>query len=193
MQTPSGSPLGTHAAAATAHEADTREHRHRHILMLLRRSRVASQQELAERLHERGIETTQSSLSRDLRELGIRKVAGRYVPPAAAEAPAERAVAAAVGLVPAIDLGRFVRAVKPAGPNLMVVLTPIGAAQAVGIALDRAGWPEVVGTLAGDDTVFVATATARGQRRLRERLAAAIAESTSPFPSPQSPGGAAGA
>ena len=52
-----------------------------------------------------------------------------------------------------------------------MVLTTAGTAQSVGIALDRAGWPEIVGTMAGDDTVFVATAAEADQRRLFERLA----------------------
>jgi transcriptional regulator of arginine metabolism len=56
------------------------------------------------------------------------------------------------------------------------VMTVAGGAQAVGLALDRAGWPEVVGTLAGDDTVFVATATPRDQKRFLQRLDAVLLE-----------------
>jgi transcriptional regulator of arginine metabolism len=134
-----------------------RAHRHRQILTLLRRSRVASQQELAARLRGRGIEVTQPSLSRDLRDLGVAKVDGRYVAPPAAAGPsaAERE-----------EIALFLRAVRPAGPYLTVVLTTVGAAQTVGLAIDRASWPEVVGTIAGDDTVFVATAAAGDQKRL---------------------------
>jgi transcriptional regulator of arginine metabolism len=158
-----------------AHDHHAREQRHRQILALLRRSRVVSQQELAERLSERGIQTTQSSLSRDLRELGVRKLAGRYVPPRppAAGAPGRNGEAA--------ELARLVREVRIAGPHLLVVTTPSGAAQTVGIALDRSGWPELVGTVAGDDTVFVATNSPRDQQRLRERIAAAIADAGGPL------------
>jgi transcriptional regulator of arginine metabolism len=57
-----------------------------------------------------------------------------------------------------------------AGPNLTVLRTTTGAAQSVAIALDKARWPEVVGTIAGDDTIFIATASARTQRRLHQHL-----------------------
>ncbi len=73
------------------------------------------------------------------------------------------------------EVARFLRAAKPAGPHLTVVFTIPGAAQSVGLAIDRAGWPELVGTMAGDDTVFVATAARRATRnaslRRLERLA----------------------
>jgi transcriptional regulator of arginine metabolism len=103
---------------------------------------------------------TQSSVSRDLRDLGVAKVGDRYV-------LAEDAAG------PVTDLrtvAPFVRAVLPAGSNLTVVRTLTGSAQAVALAIDRARWPEVVGTLSGDDTVFIATATARAQRTLLNRL-----------------------
>jgi transcriptional regulator of arginine metabolism len=58
----------------------------------------------------------------------------------------------------------------PAGASLTVVRTSIGAAQSVAVAIDRAEWPEVVGTISGDDTIFIATEDARAQRKLRERL-----------------------
>ena len=133
---------------------------------MLRRRRVGSQQEIVERLHERGIEATQSSVSRDLRDLAVAKVGGRYVAPAQRAGNAEDLREAA----------RFLRAVKPAGPHLLVVLTVTGSAQAVGLALDHAGYPEVVGTLAGDDTVFVATAAVGDQKRLVQRLEALMLE-----------------
>ena len=55
-------------------------------------------------------------------------------------------------------------------PNLLVIATAVGAAQRVCVTLDRAGWPEVVGTISGDDTIFVATTGAGAQRRLVARL-----------------------
>jgi transcriptional regulator of arginine metabolism len=121
-----------------------------------------------ELLARRGLEATQSSVSRDLRELGVAKVGGRYVAPPEREGdPQELAGAAA-----------FVRTVRPAGPNLTVVLTVVGAAQTVALAIDRAGWPGVVGTLGGDDTVFVATAAARDQKHFLQRLEALLLEAT---------------
>jgi len=138
-----------------------RAHRHRQILSLLRRSRIGSQEELAARLRERDIAVTQPSLSRDLRDLGVAKVEGRYVAPPVGDGPsvAERE-----------EIALFLRGMRPAGPHLTVVSTTVGAAQAVGLAIDRASWPEVVGTVAGDDTVFVATAAARDQKRLIAHL-----------------------
>ena len=154
--------------AALPTESELRDHRHREILSLLRRRRVSSQGEIVARLHERGIEATQSSVSRDLRDLAVAKVGGRYV------APPQRA-----GNVEDLrDAARFLRGVRPAGPHLLVVLTVTGSAQAVGLALDHAGYPEVVGTLAGDDTVFVATAAAHDQKRIVQRLDALMLEAT---------------
>ncbi|HSM13839.1 MAG TPA: arginine repressor, partial [Thermoanaerobaculia bacterium] len=109
-------------------EHEIRDERHRAILAILRRSSVRSQAALVERLAERGFEVTQSSVSRDLRDLGIAKRGGRYVPPAAPEA-SPRLLA---------DVAHYVRGVKAAGPNLTVVATQPGTAQAVGLGLDRA-------------------------------------------------------
>jgi transcriptional regulator of arginine metabolism len=131
------------------------------ILRILRSGVVRRQSDLARLLQRDGFEVTQSSVSRDLRELGVLKASGRYLPP-----PDE--VARANG-----DFGplvQFVRAVRPAGGSITVVKTTIGAAQSVAVALDRAEWPEVVGTISGDDTIFIATPGVRAQRRLIERL-----------------------
>jgi transcriptional regulator of arginine metabolism len=150
-------------------EVESWEQRHRAILAILRRAPVRRQEELVERLAERGFEVTQSTLSRDLRELGVAKLGGRYVAPAAPEG-SDDAVE---------EVAHYLRSARAAGPHLTVVHTQIGAAQAVGIALDRAGWSEIVGTIAGDDTVFVATSGARDQSRLLHRLQALLAEAAS--------------
>ena len=75
---------------------------------------------------------------------------------------------------PALDdfaaVSAFVRDLKAAGPCLTVIRTTAGAAQSVAIVLDRAQWPEIVGTLSGDDTIFVATQGAAAQRRVIARL-----------------------
>jgi len=123
-------------------------------------SPIGRQEDLVRLLGKAGFPATQSSVSRDLRELGVAKRRDRYVLP---DEPA-----------PAVDdfaaVARFVRDIRAAGPNLAVIRTTIGAAQSVAIVLDRADWPEVVGTLSGDDTIFVATASAATQRRLLARL-----------------------
>lgn len=142
-------------------DVEQREERRREIVALLKRERVASQEVLANKLAARGHVATQSSISRDLRDLGVAKVAGRYVLPGELGAETVDALA---------ELAHFLVDVRTAGPNLVVVLTTMGAAQTVAIGVDRAGWPELVGSVAGDDTIFLATPNARDQRRVVERL-----------------------
>jgi len=130
------------------------------ILELLRRQRVTRQSELVELLAARGFAATQSSVSRDLRDLGVAKVGERYLAPQNIGGPAG-------------DFGPlsgFVTGWAGAGPHLTVIRTSVGAAQSVAVAIDRAGWHEVAGTISGDDTIFVATASARGQQSLLARL-----------------------
>jgi transcriptional regulator of arginine metabolism len=131
------------------------------IVRILRDGLVRRQQDLVRLLRKSGLEVTQSSISRDLRDLGVLKASGRYVLP-----PDE--VSRANGDFGA--LAQFVRALRRAGPSLTVLRTTIGAAQSVAVAIDRAEWPEVAGTLSGDDTIFIATATARAQDELIARL-----------------------
>jgi len=127
---------------------------------IIRTGEIGRQAELVRLLKREGYAVTQSSVSRDLRDLGVAKVGDRYVLAEDAGAPvAGWSVVAA-----------FVTAVTPAGPNLTVVRTSVGAAQSVALAIDRARWPEVVGTLSGDDTIFIATATARAQHDVLERF-----------------------
>lgn len=146
-------------------EIENRAARQRAILALVRRNRLVRQQELVGLLRDRGFAVTQSSVSRDLRDLAVVKTGGRYVaPPLRGGAPDELA-----------EVAHFLRAARPAGAHLTVVLTLQGAAQTVGLALDRAGWAEVVGTVAGDDTVFVATANSHDQTRVLHRLQALVA------------------
>ena len=127
---------------------------------IISRAPVGRQEDLVRLLGKAGHHATQSSVSRDLRELGVAKRGDRYVLPGGAESEPD-------------DFARvagFVRDVRPAGASLTVIRTAAGAAQSVAIVLDRADWPDVVGTLSGDDTVFVATAGAAAQRRLLARL-----------------------
>jgi transcriptional regulator of arginine metabolism len=131
------------------------------ILRILRSGVVRRQSDLAQLLKRDGFEVTQSSVSRDLRELGVLKASGRYLVP-----PDE--ISRASGDFGA--LSRFVRTVRPAGNSITVIRTTIGAAPSVAVALDRAEWPEVVGTISGDDTIFLATSDARAQQRLIDRL-----------------------
>jgi transcriptional regulator of arginine metabolism len=131
------------------------------IMRILRAGRVRRQQDLVRLLRKEGHEVTQSSVSRDLRDLGVLKASGRYVLP-----PDE--VTRANGDF--TTLAQFVRALHRAGPSIAVLRTTIGAAQSVAVAIDRAEWPEVAGTISGDDTIFIATANARAQNELIGRL-----------------------
>jgi len=131
------------------------------IVRLLRGGRVGRQAELVRLLKRAGHAVTQSSVSRDLRDLGVLKASGRYV------LPGEEVTRANGDFG---SLAQFVRGLRSAGPSLTVLRTTIGAAQSVAVAIDRAQWPEVAGTLSGDDTIFIATAGAREQAELLGRL-----------------------
>lgn len=133
------------------------------ILSILGGGVVRRQAELTQLLRKRGFEVTQSSVSRDLRELGVLKAGGRYLAPPAETAHANGNFGALV---------QFVRSVRPAGASLTVVRTSTGAAQSVAVAIDKAEWPEVVGTISGDDTIFIATPDGRAQQRLLAHLRA---------------------
>jgi transcriptional regulator of arginine metabolism len=133
------------------------------IVRILRDGRVRRQEDLARMLKTEGYEVTQSSVSRDLRDLGVLKASGRYVLPPDEVSRANGDFAM---------LAQFVRGLRRAGPSLTVVRTTIGAAQSVAVAIDRAEWPEVAGTISGDDTIFIATANTRAQDALVARLQA---------------------
>jgi transcriptional regulator of arginine metabolism len=131
------------------------------IVRLLRSGLVRRQGDLVNMLQRDGYAVTQSSVSRDLRDLGVLKASGRYVMP-----PDE--ITRANGNFGA--LAQFVRQILPAGTCLTVVKTTIGAAASVAVAIDKAEWPEVVGTISGDDTIFVATNGEPAQAQLIARL-----------------------
>lgn len=138
------------------------------ILEIIQTEPVARQTQLVERLRARGIEATQSSVSRDLKALGVTKLDDGYVSPdSASEAPA---VPTGSNDRELTLLGEFVRRIDTAGDNLTIVKTAVGAAQRVAVYLDRTGWPEIVGTLSGDDSIFVATRNVTEQRRLVTKL-----------------------
>ena len=143
--------------------ADHQAERRDAIRRALRRAPAATQQDLVEALTALGFEATQSSVSRDLKVLGAVKTGQGYELPGTEAAGTDE-----FGRVAAL-----LRDIRPAGPNLLVIRTAIGAAQQVALALDRSGWPEIVGNVGGDDTVFTATANAAAQRALLQRIARA--------------------
>lgn len=127
---------------------------------ILRAHPARRQADLVRELQAQGFEVTQSSVSRDLRELGVARVNDRYV-------LAEDGLNAPA---PAVALAGFVREVLTAGPHITVVKTVTGAAQSVALLVDRERWTDVVGTISGDDTIFIASTDADAQRRIVERL-----------------------
>lgn len=134
------------------------------IERVVRGGRIHTQRALIGALRARGHRPDQSTLSRDLAELGIRKVGGRYV--------REEAGAAAAHAPGPGDLASVVARWTTCGPHLTVIDTVVGQAQAVAVAIDLAADPAIAATLAGDDTVFLATKHRRLQvvalRRLKQ-------------------------
>lgn len=135
------------------------------IRELLGRGEIETQQALVDELSSRGLSVTQSSVSRDLREIGAVKTAEGYqLPNPEYDGDAELDAVASL-----------IRSARSAGANLLVIRTAVGAAQRVALALDRSGWPEIVGNIGGDDTVFVATSSTSGQKLLVARIDRALA------------------
>ena len=124
-------------------------------------ARARTQAELVAYLEAQGHSVTQSCVSRDLRDIGARKVGGRYriAPERRSELP---------------GLAALIESFSPAGPHLVVVRTLPGGAQRVAHAIDSEAWPEVAGSVGGDDTIFVASTTGAGQQGILDRLRAAV-------------------
>lgn len=137
------------------------------IQQILASGPADTQQFLVDQLTALGFEATQSSVSRDLKDINAIKTTAGY------ELPSQ-SVAADDEIAKVTDL---LRDLQSAGPNLLVIKTAIGAAQRVALALDRCGWPEIVGNVGGDDTVFTATSTAAAQRNLISKIERASARS----------------
>jgi transcriptional regulator of arginine metabolism len=140
--------------------ADRRK-RHLKILELISTRPVRTQEELADALTAQGWEVTQSSVSRDIAALRLVKADGAYrrpPPKALWSDPDERRVSEGV------------LTIDTAGDALVVLHTSPGEANHVAVALDRLAWPEMMGTIAGDDTIFVAVKDLRAQRRVIREL-----------------------
>ncbi len=134
--------------------------RHNAILSLISGATIRRQEELAGRLHECGFDVTQASVSRDLDELGIVKVNGQYAQPATG-----------------VDAsGPFrISSIAAAGENLIVVRCAAGLASAVAVQIDSGSVRDIVGTIAGDDTIFIAVAGGSEQKAVIRRLRALFA------------------
>ena len=140
--------------------------RQKAILDVVATRAVSTQQELKELLKARGIDVDQGTISRDIKELGIVKVSDdgahyKYAP--------VEAVAPATHQRPSAIVARLVKKVDWSG-NLLVVKTDLGEASPVSLAIDRLGWPEVVGTVAGDDTLLVVVREGASARKVAKKI-----------------------
>lgn len=138
-------------------DAEQQLARQRALRTLLERTRLTTQADVIAALEARGHDVTQSSVSRDLKELGAVKIDGAYRVPAPVGEDTDEVQRTTFRLILGAD---------PAGDNLLVVRTPAGAAQIVAAALDALTLSDIVGTLAGDDTLFIATAGRAQQKRV---------------------------
>lgn len=132
------------------------------ILELISTRPVRTQEELAEALTAEGWTVTQSSVSRDITALRLVKVDGAYQRPARVVEPPQHP-----------DERRILEGVltmETAGDALIVLHTPPGEANRVGVAIDRLAWGDVIGTIAGDDTIFLAVKSASAQQRILRAL-----------------------
>jgi transcriptional regulator of arginine metabolism len=144
--------------------------RQRAIRDLVEQRPIRTQQELAAALRERGFRATQATVSRDVAELGLGKAsregrAAYVLPPQLREAEmsGEDRLRRLLENLPV--------EIRAAG-LLLIIKTLPGSAHAIAAALDRGRWPDVVGSIGGDDTVFIATADRAALARVRDRLAA---------------------
>jgi transcriptional regulator of arginine metabolism len=145
------------------YSAGTKLARQRAILELVEKGPVESQDQLQRTLAGRGFRVGQATLSRDIRELHLVKSADGYSLPGKEAAPEP-------GLPPVQRLVReFVLSVRPA-QNLLVLKTAVGSAQPVAAALDAEQWPEVVGTIAGDDAILIVSPDRKAANRLAQRI-----------------------
>jgi transcriptional regulator of arginine metabolism len=143
--------------------------RHRQIREIVDHQPIRTQQELAAALRERGFRVTQATVSRDMAELGLVKAARdggtAYELPINGASDADGTPEQRLrDLVAGLPLD-----IREAGLLLVIRAVP-GSAHAIAAALDRCRWPEVAGSLAGDDTLFVAFTDAAALRRIQARL-----------------------
>jgi len=140
-----------------------KSYRQGQILKLIHSEHPHTQEDLAKALRAIGIPATQVTLSRDIRELGLVKTANGYA----------RGVPESAGPDVMAIAREYVQDVRVA-QNLLVLRTPAGHANSVAVALDNANWPEVTGTIAGDDTVLVIAPDVETAEALRARFLGAL-------------------
>ena len=143
-------------------------YRRTQIVDLLKTEEVETQEDLRRKLARRGIHVTQATVSRDIEELGLVKTRDGYRLPEAATplAPPQPTLT--------IVLKEFLTDARQAA-NFVVVKTRPGNAHSVAAALDADPWEEIVGTVAGDDTIFIATPSSRQAELIRKKILALVA------------------
>ncbi len=124
------------------------------ILSLINARSIATQEELTELLEEKGFSVTQSSISRDLLEIGIIKVQGFYAIP---QKPQDAVMLGLLNL-------------EIVGENLIVAKCESGLASAIAVRIDNAGSAEIIGTIAGDDTIFIAVKDKKNQKAALKKI-----------------------
>ncbi len=136
--------------------------RHGRILEILRKRPIASQEELSSVLKQEDVVVTQSTLSRDIRDLGLVKVRGSYrISGEQQSAPPDEVLRRA--------FEQFVVRTGVSG-NIVMIRTSPGNAHSIAVVLDAAQWPEVMGTVAGDDTVFVLLRSGRFGKKVLGKI-----------------------
>ena len=140
-------------------DREVQDHRRKAMLELLASRPMRRQIEIGRALRKMGFKVTQSSVSRDLKAMGIVRREGVYRP------PNPQGNESAIG-----KMEEFIRRVRTAGPYMLVFDTTAGMAKAVAVAVKSAAWPEVRGVMAEDDTLFVATDNVYDTRLLMQRL-----------------------
>jgi transcriptional regulator of arginine metabolism len=145
----------------------TKTFRHGQILRLVSAERVGNQEELRRRLAQQKLRVTQATLSRDLQELKLVKTAEGYKPGSA--------VPDDVSALPPLTraLREFLLDIRPA-ENLLVLKTPPSGAQPLAAAVDGAKFPEIAGTIAGDDTVLIITPSRKTRESLQKKIEAQV-------------------
>src|SRR5215510_5866405 len=139
--------------ASRLHMSMNKRERQQQILSLIRAKPIGTQEDLRALLDRSGVPSTQSSVSRDLEELGVVKQHGHYTLP-------RTNGTAARGLL----------SLDHAGESLIIARTVPGHASPVAVVIDAAAMPEVVGTIAGEDTIFIAVRDAKAQRAVLKQL-----------------------
>ena len=140
-------------------DREVQDHRRKAIVEILATQPARKQADIAKALRKQGFKVTQSSISRDLKALGIVRVQGVY------HLPSPKGDESHLG-----KMEEYVRRVRNAGPYMLVFDTNPGTAKAVSVALKAAGWGEIKGMIAEDDTIFVATENIYDTRLLLQRM-----------------------